>query len=148
IGPLILTARRVSKAVDDGSVESKDMSAKIERLQPLQRIAWWVSRDPVDAGEIVASLWEYLNLLFILDANALLFGARRLRRLGPLLGEVAHWVGDVDVALGVASLRAEPRSWCRPARCDLGDTRAVGVWHPLIPSPVVNDVELVSAQGI
>ena len=115
IGPLILAATRLSKAVDDGSVESKEMSAKIERLQPLQRIAWWVSRDPVDAGEIVASLWEYLNLLFILDANALLFGAQRLRRLGPLLGEVAQWVGDVDVAMGVASLRTEPRNWCRPA---------------------------------
>lgn len=148
IGPLILAATRLSKAVDDGSVESKEMSAKIERLQPLQRIAWWVSRDPVDAGEIVASLWEYLNLLFILDANALLFGAQRLRRLGPLLGEVAQWVGDVDVAMGVASLRTEPRNWCRPAQGNLVNARAVGVWHPLIPSPVVNNVELFPGRGI
>ena len=143
IEPVIGTAERLMAIPE---LRALGRSDEVRALQPLRRISAWVSRDPVATGELIAALWEYLNLLFILDANALLFGTRRLRRLGPVLARVASWVGDVDVAMMVASLRAEPRPWCIPSEGD-GPTTVVGMWHPLVAEPVTNDVTLVPGRG-
>lgn len=57
-------------------------------------------------------------------------------------------MGDVDVAYGAASLRAEPRGWCLPSVSAVSVTRVRGIWHPLSASPVGNDVELVAGRGL
>ena len=147
MGPLIHVAERLSHTVSTSDGGSAPIVAEVKHLRALRRIAKWVSRDPLASGDLLAGAWEYLNLLFILDANALLFSARHLKHLGPVLGRVAMWVGDVDVALSVASLRAEPRAWCVPHWTDLTQTRVVGMWHPLVTSPVANDMDLCAGMG-
>ncbi|MDX2059640.1 MAG: hypothetical protein SFV24_17650 [Gemmatimonadales bacterium] len=146
--PVILTAERLADALGDRAEADFPVSDHVRRLRPLRRIARWVSRDPRAGGELMATVWEYFNLLFVLDANALLFSARHLRELGPVLARVAGWVGDVDLARSVASLRAEPRPWCRPRWVDRPRTAAEGVWHPLVTEPVANDAELRAGGGI
>ncbi|MGB7212850.1 MAG: hypothetical protein WBC97_09490 [Gemmatimonadales bacterium] len=147
MGPLIRVAERLLGAVDPKGEEAGAIADDVRRLRPLRRIAWWVSRDPLVSGDIVASIWEYLNLLFLLDANAMLLSANYLKTLGPVVARVAAWVGDVDVALSVASLRAEPRAWCRPTWSDARSTQGTSVWHPLVHEPVVNDVTLREGRG-
>lgn len=147
MGPLIRAAERLLTATDPGGEGARSLADDVRRLRPLRRIAWWVSRDPLVSGEIVASLWEYLNLLFLIDANAMLLSADYLKTLGPAVSRVAAWVGDVDVALSVASLRAEPRQWCRPTWSDAPSTRGTAVWHPLVHEPVVNDVTIAPGHG-
>ncbi len=148
MGPLIRTAERLVRVPGMGDEEGDLVAQEVERLRPLRRIASWVSRDPVSSGDIVASVYEYLNLLLVLDANALVFSARHLRRLAPVLERVATWVGDVDVALTVASLRAEPRSWVAPGWTEETRAELVGVWHPLIKVPVGNDATLEAGVGM
>lgn len=148
MGPLIRTARRLVRAQGMEEAHVGTVADDVTRLRPLQRIASWVSRDPVSSGEIMAAAYEYLNMLLILDANALLLSARHLKRLGPVLQRIAVWVGDVDVALAVASLRAEPRRWCVPAWTEQRRTQVTGIWHPLLASPVENDVDLNCGEGI
>lgn len=145
LAPLIGAAEQL---VDVEGLTSDGIANDVRRLKPLKRVGRWVSRDPLGAGEIMVAVWEYLNVMFILDANALLFGARRLRQLGAALARVAVWVGDTDVALSVASLRAEPRAWSTPNWSGASPTRVVGIWHPLIVTAVANDVELDSGKGI
>jgi len=147
MGPLIHAAERLSRTVSAGYEGPTPMLEEVKRLRPLRRIAQWVSQDALVSGEVLAAGWEYLNLLFVLDANALLLSARYLRQLGPVLGRVAQWVGDVDVALSVASLRAEPRAWSIPSWSKVTRTRVLGMWHPLVPSPVPNDVDLCAGMG-
>jgi len=148
MGPLIRTAERLVRVPGMGDDEGDLVAREVKRLRPLRRIASWVSRDPVSSGEIVASVYEYLNLFLVLDANALLFSAHHLRRLAPVLERVATWVGDVDVALTVASLRAEPRSWAVPRWTEETTTELIGVWHPLIEVPVGNDATLEGGVGM
>jgi hypothetical protein len=146
IGPLIGSAERLLEIAELRDLGKGRIATDVADLRPLKRISRWVSRDPVASGEILTSIWEYFNILFILDANALFLGARHLRRLGPVLARVASWVGDVDVTLMVASLRAEPRDWCVPTSRP-GPTVVSGMWHPLIDEPVTNDVTLVPGHG-
>lgn len=143
---LIRTAESLAEMPDLSEVLPTGFAEDLERLHPLRRVASWMSRDPNTQEE--ASFQEWLNLLFLLDANALLFGARHLRRLGPVASRVACWVGDVDVALSIASLRAQPRPWCIPEWDGTGNVRIEGVWHPLLSSPIPNDAELVAGGGM
>lgn len=148
MGPVIHTAERLLEVIGTGDDQLLTMAEKVRRLQPLRRIASWVSRDVMASGDLVTAAWEYFNLLFILDANALFLSARHLEELGPVLAAVAGWIGDVDVALSVAALRAEPRGWCVPAWRDQPETRGAGLWHPLVDDPVPNDVTLRPGRGI
>jgi hypothetical protein len=120
----------------------------LEPLRPLRTIGRWVSREASSANDLTASAWEYVNLFLLLDANALLFTGRRLRTHASALVEVATWIGEVDMARAVASLRAEPRAWCRPERTDSAKTMVSGVWHPLVEAPVPNDVPLDAGGGL
>ena len=144
MGPLLRTAGRLAELE---GVAPTGVSDDLRRLRPLRWIAECVSRDAVASGEIVAAIWEYLNLAFVFDANALLLTSRFLRRHGPVLARVALWVGDTDAAWSVASLRAEPRAWSIPAWSSGDRTEAVGVWHPLVHAPVPNDIDLRSGAG-
>ncbi|MCU0650586.1 MAG: hypothetical protein MUF00_21545 [Gemmatimonadaceae bacterium] len=122
--------------------------ATLAPLRPLRTIGRWVSRDATASNDLVASAWEYVNLLLLLDANALLFTGRRLRAHATALAGVATWIGEVDMARAVASLRAEPRAWCRPQWSERDQGAIVGAWHPLIPAPVANDVPLDARGGL
>ncbi len=143
---LIKTAESLAAMPDLSEVLPTGFAEDVERLRPLRRVASWMSRNPNTQEE--ASFQEWLNLLFLLDANALLFGSRHLRRLGPVVSRVACWVGDVDVALSIASLRAQPRPWCIPEWDRTGNVRIEGVWHPLLSSPVPNGAELLAGSGM
>jgi hypothetical protein len=145
LGPLIGAAEALSAVT--GQRGEKMHGDEIRQLQPLKRISSLVASDASMDNELLAGFREYLNISFLLDANTLVFCVRRLRTLSPVLARVAEWVGDVDVALSVASLRAESRPWSVPAPGD-GPTRVVAAWHPEIAEPVANDVELVPGRGI
>lgn len=147
IGPLLRTADALAR-LDDGSLPgAPGIRADLARLGRLQAVATLVSRDPLRSGELAAGLWGYLNLMLLLDPNALLVSARELRRHAPRLEAIATWVGQVDLGRAVASLREEPGPWSIPD--PEGDPiRGRGVWHPLITDPVGNDVDLVPGRGI
>ena len=95
-------------------------------LGRLKTIARWVSGDPfmlpmhsgpfaMLANDVVSTLYEYLNLLFLLDANGVYFGANELRARAPALFRLVTAIGEVDSAISVASLRAGRSDWTRPS---------------------------------
>ncbi len=146
--PLLSTARRVAAVPNIPLVVVAGVHEKIERLQSLERMGQWVSRDPQASGELVSSLWEYLNIVLLLDANALLIAGRVLDRSTETLRGLAEWVGDVDCALTVACLRAEPRSWTRVAERESSSSSIQQLWHPLVEQPVANDAEFEPGRGL
>lgn len=146
--PLLATARQLDAVADMPPDARLGMRAHITALRSLERMGKWVSRDPHDSGELGASLWEYVNVLLLLDANALLVAGRVLDHTARRLRALAEWVGDVDCALGVASLRAEPRVWCRATKPAALQTTIAQAWHPLVEAPVPNDAELCTGRGL
>jgi len=148
LGATIALAERLAAVDELPPDQARQMQQHVAQLAPLRRISWWVSRDALSAGELTAGAWEYLNLMFLLDANALLLSARHLRRLSQPLRDVAVWIGEVDMALSVASLRAEPRFWCTPQWAQASSARVCSAWHPLVDAPVANDGELRMGAGL
>jgi DNA mismatch repair ATPase MutS len=115
----------------------------VTSLQRLKRIVRSVGLDPLGSGEITFALFEYVNLLFLLDVNAVYLGAGELRAQGPALLRLIAAVGDVDAAISVASLRAEHHNWTRPTFLPPGArTALIELRHPLLEESVPNSLEL------
>ena len=125
------------------------LSRELPRLARVTAIARWVGRDPAQSNDVVASFREYLNLLFLLDANALYFAVGELRACGGALLRVIAAVGEADAAISVASLRAGSEAWTRPRFGPPGcKTLLADVRHPLIANAVPNSIELGPPHGV
>ncbi|HEX5474992.1 MAG TPA: hypothetical protein VFX12_10055 [Vicinamibacterales bacterium] len=150
LGPLIGAADALAFLIaDDTSTITAPLGVDAHALAPLRRIAAWVSRDATASDDLIASAFEYLNILFLLDANALYFAARRLRAAGPSLLRLIPAVGEVDAALAVASYRAGLRQWTRPRFLpDVSGTTLADVRHPLVDDAVPNSVTLGPPHGV
>jgi hypothetical protein len=150
VGPLLGAAEGLAFVSTPETIAmTGPLVQQLPGLRRLRRIARWISRDALTAGEPLTSILEYLNLMFLLDANALYFASRELRARGPALLQVVAAVGDVDAAIAVASFRASHRGWTRP-RLAAPDQpmRLAQVRHPLLESPVPNSIELAPPYGV
>jgi DNA mismatch repair ATPase MutS len=125
------------------------LARELPRLARLTAITRWVGRDPSKSNDVVASFWEWLNLLFLLDANVLYFAVGQLRACREAMLHVIATVGEVDAAISVASLRAGTQTWVRP-RFDSrhGCTVLSDVRHPLVADAVPNSIELGPPYGV
>ena len=130
------------------------------RLNRLKTIARWVSGDPfmlsVTPGgfalvgiDLVSIVYDYLNIVFLLDANGAYFGAGELRARRASLLSVMAAAGDVDAAISVASYRASHDGWTRPRFLPPGaEATLTDVWHPLVDEAVPNSIAMPSGRGV
>jgi hypothetical protein len=152
VGPLLAAADGIA------TLNQADVAPLLGRLQSdvrelsqLRRVASWAGRDATGAasGDIAGVLFEYLNIVFCLDANAYFFGARELRRRSQNLLNVITAVGEADAALAIASYRASATGWTRPTLRPTGaPLRLVGVRHPLLLNAVPNSITLGPPHGV
>ena len=89
-----------------------------------------------------------MNLIFLLDANGVYFGARRLHAGRARLLRIMMAAGEIDAAISVASVRAQRDDWTRPRVLDPGETSVLSsLRHPLLSEAVPNSVVLPAGSG-
>jgi hypothetical protein len=150
VGPLLAAGARLSgfdrneTAAITGTLKS-DLAA----LSRLGRIARWVSRDPLATDPLAFVILELLNVLFLLDTNALYLAASELRSHGAQLLTVIETVGEIDAAMAIASFRTGTDGWIRP-RFSSPDAPAtfVDLRHLLLDEPVPNSIALAPPHGV
>jgi hypothetical protein len=149
-GPIraLVAAAAIVRETDLPGPIAAALADELPKLAKLAAVARWVGRDPASANEVVASFWEYLNLLFLLDVNALSFAAGQLRLSRGALLRVIASVGEVDAAISVASLRAGHDAWVRPQFQLSGRVVLGGLRHPLIVDAVPNSIQLAPPHGV
>ena len=123
IGPLISAAEacRFLAGPDVDSIVAC-LHDELPRLRRLKLIASWAGREPSVSGDIAGAIIDYLNLLFLLDVNAVYFGAGELNatrriaaarhrggrrdRRGVVSGLVSQGGGDLDSSPAAIGSRA------------------------------------------
>ena len=132
----------------------------VPALARLKLISRWVNGDPFmlsanadpllySLSDLVAAVYEYLNLALLLDGAGVYFAARDLSRYGASLARAVAAAGDVDAAISIASFRAGRSDWTRPdftnaeATTELADLR-----HPLVPDAVPNSIAVRQGRGV
>jgi DNA mismatch repair ATPase MutS len=100
-------------------------------------------------SDLCQVVYEYLNLAFLLDWNAVYLGAPRLRADAPRLLRVIAAMGEIDAAVSIASFRAGSKGWTRPRFCRPGAPISMtGIRHPLILDAVANSIQMGPPHGV
>jgi hypothetical protein len=151
VSPLVAAAEVLSSLAGDATAPIiGTLRLDAARLSRLRRLANWAGRDPTGAivGDLRALLFESLNMVFWLDANALFFGGRELAERAPELLRVIAGVGEVDAAISVASYRAGTPGWTRPVFKPAGTALLNDIRHPLLADAVPNSITLTPPHGV
>ncbi|HEX7528143.1 MAG TPA: hypothetical protein VF425_03470, partial [Thermoanaerobaculia bacterium] len=120
-----------------------------EPLRPLLRTTSWLVFETEQTDELSRLLYEYANLVFLLDVDAFLFSLELLRRQRAVIRLLFEALGEIDVALSVAAFRGSLPAWCRPRFAPGGTSlRVEGAFHPLLATPVANDFAVTGAGAL
>jgi DNA mismatch repair ATPase MutS len=150
VGPLLSAARELAVlGTEETAAITGSLVSDLSALRRLGGIARWVSRDPLATDTLTFAALEFLNMLFLMDANALYFAGREVRAKAPQLLRVIETVGDIDTAIAVASFREGTDGWIRPrfVAPDKG-ARFSEVRHPLVDDAVPNSIALAPPHGV
>ena len=161
VAPIVATGKELAfLASDDAAPIAATVPRDAASLARLKTIARWVSRDPFMASfrpdawtrvltDVIGSVYDYLNVVFLLDGNAVFFGSRELASRASDLIRLVAAIGDIDAALSVARWRAERSEWSRPHFLQQGSAATLrNIRHPLLTAPVPNSVRLEPGRGI
>jgi hypothetical protein len=125
------------------------LTSDLARLKRLGAAMRWLSRDPTAVDPIAFALLEFLNVVFLLDTNALYFGVGELLTQGPVLLKVIEIVGDIDAAIAVASFRKGSDGWIRPRFVQPeAPVMFANICHPLVDHAVPNSIGLAPPHGV
>ena len=122
----------------------EDLRSSAPRLQWIARAARWLSFEATPANELAGYLYEYVNLLLLLDVSVFIWAVDHIRAERGTLAKTYAALGELDVMQGIATLRRERSPWSRPEP-SAGSTRALSFMalvHPLLESPVPNSLTL------
>ena len=160
LAPIVATAERLAFLDGDNVRVVDPLGSHVPGLLRLKAIARWVSGNPfmlpidsswlaVAVNDVVSVAYEYLNWAFLLDANAVHFGASELQRCAPALLRVIAAIGDVDAEIAVASFREGTDDWVRPRFAPPGAPAVMrDLRHPLVSQAVPNSITLGPPWGV
>lgn len=127
--------------------EEKEKAAHVlEDLRPFRRGAFFVTGSGSVGTGIGDVILEYVNLFFHFDMIQFGKMAGLIRGKEQEIRDLTEFAGTVDAAASATSFRELLKKWCRPEleSTKKGFIKAIGLYHPLLSSPVKNDI---SADG-
>jgi len=161
VAPVVATAESLQFLPrDDVQPLIGSIGTDVPHLSQLKTISRWIGGDPLllsmRAGSLIALLndvistvYEYLNLVLLLDGNGVYFGARGLRAHRGALLRTIMAMGEVDASISVASFRAGRSDWTRPRFLEPGTpAKLIDVRHPLVLDAVPNTISLAPGRGV
>ena len=141
--PMLRAARTLSSLpVPELATRTMALRADVSRLAWIARAARWLAFEP--GPDLVGMIYTYINLLLLIDVSTFVWSADAIRDRRGTIRQIYEALGDLDVMTSVATLRAEPRPWCRPVFRD-GREHAldvVALTHPLLDGAVPNSLQL------
>jgi hypothetical protein len=160
-GPLIATAESL-RFLEGDEIDAivGPLRMDVPSLARLKLISRWVNGDPfmlsADAdvlmrsvSDVVAAVYEYLNLALLLDATGVFFAVKDLSRYRNSLVRATAAAGDVDAAISIASYRASRSDWTRPDFRDAETpSELIELRHPLVQDAVPNSIGLRPGRGV
>lgn len=137
-----------------GKLQVDELSDILETLREneatlglLRRATSWLVFEPGQSHEVASTIYEYVNLLFLFDINAFVFGTEAIRNSRPQLRNMFDAVGYVDFTQSVASWRDSLSGWCVPEFTEPSKMlRAESVTHPLLANAVANTIVIDSSS--
>ncbi|HEY4305793.1 MAG TPA: hypothetical protein VGM82_15075 [Gemmatimonadaceae bacterium] len=143
--PKFVRAARSLASVDapELAFATRNLADNASRLDLLKRASGWLMFEPGQTNELVASVYEYVNIILLLDVNAFMFAVSALETLRPVMRSAFESLGQLDALQSIATWRSELSSWTLPALIEHGkQLSAEQMYHPLLETPVANSIDI------
>ncbi|MES2177663.1 MAG: hypothetical protein V4550_07330 [Gemmatimonadota bacterium] len=115
----------------------------VPRLRWTGRAARWLSFDPTGGNELAGYVYEYANLLFLLDVTAYALSLPAISAERRSIQLAYDALGELDAVQAVARLRAERAVWTRPeTTMEPRTLEFSSLVHPLLANPVSNSLSM------
>lgn len=119
------------------------------RLGALRRATRWLQFEPGQSNELASTLYEYVNLAFLLDVNAFVLAVDMLRAHRVELQAMFEGIGGIDAARSVGLWRGSLTQWTTPVFTDQPKRLQVeGLAHPLVNDAVSNALSLEGTDAL
>ncbi len=100
-------------------------------------------RSPEDISQALIYLFELFKSLFLIDIFTVFSLANAIENNQSHISSLFEYVGSIDSALSIASLRSSAINTCKPIFTTEGKSISVkGIIHPLIENCIPNDIHL------
>jgi len=141
IGRMISAAARLERVGANHAIsQPARLSAVFREDRDFRGLFRWFLVDR--SNDLIASLFFWLNLLFLVDHVAAAFVARKLRRHRDRLARVFLEVGSIDADIAIASWLERIPAHCQPEIVRGQIIEFVEAFHPLLTDPVCNSLTL------
>ena len=85
---------------------------------------------------------EYIKIFFLFEPQIVFATLKKLENKRQDIQTLFEYVGEIDAAISIASLRATVPYWCRPVFCNKTKQLSVkDLYHPLITNAVSNTLD-------
>lgn len=133
-----------------GTLPVEELAPERERLREgartltaIRRATRWLQFEPGQANELATSVYEYVNIAFLLDVNAFVLAVDTLRARRLEMRAMFDALGYIDAALSIGRWRATLSRWTAPEFTDGSKALDVaGIVHPLVERAVPNALAL------
>jgi DNA mismatch repair ATPase MutS len=148
--PIMLECGAAIAKLRTGIFESERaiIRSSIARLKELKRATRWLRYEPSEeANPLIASMYVYVNLAFLLDVTAFVIALESARRNREALQQLFDAIGRIDAVQSIATLRTKLGRWCRPQfTAPVKQARWRDVYHPLVEDAVPNNLDVDDAS--
>ncbi|MDR2913749.1 MAG: DNA mismatch repair protein MutS [Tannerella sp.] len=95
-----------------------------------------------ELAALVLLVVEYIKILFLLEPQVVFNVLGKLEKKKNDIQTLFEYIGNIDTAISIASLRATVSFWCNPVFTDkLKALKVKDVYHPLIINAVSNTLD-------
>jgi hypothetical protein len=134
--------------VPELATETRTLRDGAAGLDALRRATWWLRFEPGQSNELAASVYEYVNLLFLFDLNAFVLATDTLRASRGVMHDMFTAIGYIDAAQSTGRWRATLPVWSTPDTTPRQKTLHVdSLVHPLVSNAVPNSLD-IAGTGI
>jgi DNA mismatch repair ATPase MutS len=131
-----------------GDDETRILREGRKRLGALRLATRWLAFESGQASDLAGTVYEYFNLLFLLDVNAFVFATSILRDSRDVTRGMFDALGYLDAAQSIATWRKSLSRWSRPEFSSARKSLHVeDVAHPLLANAVPNSLD-VDGQSV
>jgi hypothetical protein len=133
-------AKRLEKVLGESHAEhSEALTAALSNLKSLKFSSFMIAVEPNSDADMLMSLIGMLSLTPVIQYSK---SVQILANKQKELQELFALVGEVDAALSIASFRASLDYYVLPTFDDSLAIKGQSVFHPLLKTPVPNDVDV------
>ena len=147
IGTMLSVAARLAKVDVPISIpQPTELSVVLRANDNLRSSFRWFLADR--SNDLVASVYFWLNLLFLADHVAALLVTRNLRRYRDTLAQVFMQIGSLDSDIAIASWLERIPAHCLPVITTEKTIELIDGVHPLLSASIPNSIALHSQSAL